>query len=97
MNTTVGIILILMLSQLVAWLPHRKIIGYFDDSRYFLDPDRVNAKIIWFAEGYVEYKFSNYLLPGQHLEEIETPWRLDQRLQDIIILAFDIYFELNGV
>ena len=28
-----------------------KVIGYFDDARYFLDPQRVDAKILWFTQG----------------------------------------------
>ena len=32
------------------------VIGYFDDSRYFMDPQRVNAAILWFTRRYVKYK-----------------------------------------
>jgi len=75
-----------------------KVIGYYDDPRYFLDPDRVNAKIIWFAKGYVEYKFSNYLLPGQHLEEIEISMEIGSEAPGYNNnWPSDIYFELNGV
>lgn len=42
-----------------------KQIGYFDDPRYFLDPERVNAKILWLEKGFVEYKIPNYLLSSQ--------------------------------
>lgn len=48
-----------------------KIIGYFDDARYFLDPQRVDAKILWFTQGFVEYKLPNYLLATQEPSELE--------------------------
>lgn len=48
-----------------------KLIGYYDDPRYFLDPQRVDAGILWFAKGYVEYKVPNYLFMDQTVQEIE--------------------------
>ena len=48
------------------------VIGYFDDPRYFMDPQRVNAAILWFTRGYVEYKVPNHLLAGQTPLELEV-------------------------
>lgn len=53
-----------------------KIIGEFDDPRYFFDSDRVNAKILWFYKGYIEYKIPNYLLASQHPNELEISLEL---------------------
>ncbi|WP_028551568.1 ArsR/SmtB family transcription factor [Paenibacillus sp. UNC451MF] len=53
-----------------------KIIGQFDDPRYFLEPERMHAHILWFGKGYVEYRIPNYLLPGQQPEEIEITMEL---------------------
>ncbi|MGM7720792.1 ArsR/SmtB family transcription factor [Metabacillus sp. Hm71] len=53
-----------------------KIIGEFDDPRYFFDADRVNAKILWFYKGYIEYKIPNYLLASQHPTELEISLEL---------------------
>ncbi|TYP70727.1 ArsR/SmtB family transcription factor [Paenibacillus methanolicus] len=47
------------------------VIGQFDDPRYFFEPGRMNAQILWFGHGFVEYRIPNYVLPGQALEEIE--------------------------
>ena len=47
------------------------VIGYFDDARYFLDSQRVDAKILWFTQGFVEYKLPNYLLSNQEPRELE--------------------------
>lgn len=49
-----------------------KVIGHFDDPRYFLDPERVNAGILWFSQGFAEYKIPNYLLSTQQLQEVEV-------------------------
>jgi predicted transcriptional regulator len=53
-----------------------KLIGQYDDPRYFLDPERVNAGILWFTEGYVEYKVPNFLLSKQQPEELEISMEL---------------------
>ncbi|MFY9176021.1 MAG: ArsR family transcriptional regulator [Clostridiales bacterium] len=55
---------------------HEKIIGYFDDPRYFLDVERVNAKILWFMKGYIEYRIPNYLRSNEELKELEISMEL---------------------
>jgi predicted transcriptional regulator len=39
------------------------IIGLFDDPSSFYEPDRLQAQLIWFHYGYVEYRFPNRLPP----------------------------------
>ncbi|MDQ6419607.1 helix-turn-helix domain-containing protein [Paenibacillus sp. LHD-117] len=54
-----------------------KIIGDgFDDPRYFLDPERVDAKILWFSKGFISYKIPNYLKPDEEPEELEMTMEL---------------------
>jgi predicted transcriptional regulator len=53
-----------------------KIIGEFDEPRYFLDPERVNAKILWFGQGFIEYKVPNFLLSSQSPSELEISLEL---------------------
>lgn len=48
-----------------------KLIGHYDNPVCFMDPERVNAGILWFAKGWVEYKLPNYLHKDQRLYEIE--------------------------
>ncbi|WP_139997576.1 ArsR/SmtB family transcription factor [Paenibacillus paridis] len=48
-----------------------KMIGQYDNPTYFLDPERVQAGILWFARGFVEYKIPNYLFKDQVVSEIE--------------------------
>jgi len=47
------------------------IIGEFDEPRYFLDAERVQAKILWLGQGFIEYKVPNFLLSSQKPEELE--------------------------
>ena len=53
-----------------------KMIGQYDDPRYFFEPERTQAHLIWFSRGYVEYKLPNYLLHGQQAEEIEVSFEI---------------------
>ena len=75
-----------------------KIIGYFDDPRYFWDPERVNAKILWFTKGYIEYKVPNHLLSDQTLKFIEISMELGSEAPGVNSnWPSDISFFLNGV
>lgn len=73
-----------------------KIIGQFDDPRYFLDPERVNAGILWFTTGYVEYKIPNFLLSGQEPDELEISLELGSEAPGVNSnWPSDITFSLN--
>lgn len=73
------------------------IIGQFDDPRYFLEPERMHAHILWFGKGYVEYRIPNYMLPGQQLEEIEIRLELGSEAPGVNDQwPSDIRFYLNG-
>lgn len=53
-----------------------KLIGYFDDPRFFLDMERVNAKILWFSQGFIEYTIPNFLLSNEKPLELEISMEL---------------------
>ncbi len=75
-----------------------KEIGVWDDPRYFLDPERVHAAILWFGKGYVEYKTSNFVLPDETTDAIEISMELASEapgLRDH--WPSDIQFTFNGV
>ncbi|MBT2282042.1 ArsR family transcriptional regulator [Paenibacillus polymyxa] len=75
-----------------------KEIGVWDDPRYFLDPERVHAAILWFGKGYVEYKTPNFVLPNQTTEAIEISMELASEapgLRDH--WPSDIRFTFNGI
>ena len=48
-----------------------EIVGKLDDPLSFVEPSRVNASLLWFSEGYVEYKIPNNLAPDQAPEMLE--------------------------
>ncbi|MBT2291156.1 ArsR family transcriptional regulator [Paenibacillus albidus] len=75
-----------------------KLIGYYDDPRYFLDPERVDAGILWFAKGYVEYKVPNYLFKDQVVREIEISMEIGSEAPHVNEKwPSDIGFMLNGL
>lgn len=75
-----------------------KVIGYFDDPRYFLDTRRVNAGILWFTKGFVEYMIPNYLLSSQEPEELEISLELGSEAPGVNSKwPSDITFTINGI
>lgn len=48
-----------------------KVIGQFDDHRYFSSPEKVNASILWFGSGYVEYHLPTYLFQYKDITCLE--------------------------
>lgn len=75
-----------------------RVIGIFDDPRHFLDPERVNAKILWFGEGYIEYKIPNYLLHSEQPEELEISMEISSEAPlTNNEWPSDISFCLNGI
>ncbi|WP_338706843.1 ArsR/SmtB family transcription factor [Paenibacillus amylolyticus] len=75
-----------------------KEIGVWDDPRYFLDPERVHAAILWFGKGYVEYKTPNFVPPDQTTDAIEISMELASEapgLRDH--WPSDIRFTFNGI
>ncbi|MBB3114201.1 putative transcriptional regulator [Paenibacillus phyllosphaerae] len=49
----------------------KSVIGQYDNPVCFMDPERVDAGILWMAKGWVEYKIPNYLYKDQSIQEIE--------------------------
>ncbi|MEK5389625.1 ArsR family transcriptional regulator [Margalitia sp. FSL K6-0131] len=60
-------------------------IGKVDEPKYFMDAGRMDARIIWFTQGYLEYKIPNLL------QENETPHLLEISLE----LASEFPFSNN--
>jgi len=46
-------------------------IGYFDDPRSFYEPEAVDAQLLWFRYGFVEYRFPNKIPYDSVLKSIE--------------------------
>lgn len=46
-------------------------LGLYDDKKSFYLTERLNAQLIWFKTGYLEYNFPNVLPPGTRLENLQ--------------------------
>lgn len=75
-----------------------KLIGTFDDPRCFLEPDRMNAKILWFGKGFIEYKIPNYLMKTENPIELEISMEISSEAPNYHNnWPSDITFFFNGV
>lgn len=74
------------------------IVGLFDDAASFYEPQRVEAQLLWFHHGYVEYRFPNRLPPGSVLDGLqlsmeicsEAPLHLADWPSDITLWINDV-------
>lgn len=74
------------------------IVGEVDDPRYFSHPDRINARILWFTKGYIEYIIPNLLPSATKIDQItvsleissEAPGINNDWPSDISILLNDV-------
>ena len=74
------------------------VIGVVDDSRYFAHPDHVNAKILWFTKGYVEYLIPNLLPTSQKVDQITISMEISSEAPGVNNdWPSDISFLLNDV
>ncbi|KKI94037.1 ArsR family transcriptional regulator [Bacillus sp. SA1-12] len=76
----------------------KKFIGELDEPRYFLDSERVNANILWFGKGYIEYKVPNFLHTSNCPEDLEISMELSSEAPEFNKnWPSDISFYLNNV
>ena len=77
---------------------NEKIIGQFDEPRSFLEPERVDAQILWFSEGYVEYTVPNYLLKGERPVAISISMEIGSEYPGVNDnWPSEITFSINGI
>ena len=73
-------------------------IGVNDDPRYFSDPSHINASLLWFRTGWVEYRIPSYIVSAQSLKEIEISMELCSEYPNYKEhWLSDIHFYLNGI
>ena len=73
-----------------------KLIGEVDDVRYFADPERFNADILWLTSGFIEYQMPNYLKVDESLEEIQVTFEISSEAPGICNnWPSNIYFKIN--
>ena len=74
----------------------KKLIGEVDDPRYFAHPSHVNAQILWFAKGYVDYMIPNMLPTGHRISKITISFEISSEAPGINNdWPSDITFMLN--
>jgi len=75
----------------------KSIIGYLDDPRYFADPRRTDAKLIWVGHGYIEYYIPNYIDDWSTVHEIRIQLEICSEAPGFeAVWPSDIYFSING-
>jgi predicted transcriptional regulator len=51
------------------------VIAHYDDPGSFYDPARFNAQLIWFRQGYLEYRFPNACRPARAWKTSRSAWK----------------------
>lgn len=59
------------------------IVGEVDDPRYFSHPDRINAGILWFTKGYIEYIIPNLLPSATKIDQITVSLEISSEAHGI--------------
>lgn len=73
-----------------------KIIGEMDNPQYFADPEHIKASIVWFTQGYIEYRIPNYLKPEHQLVEMQFSMEISSEAPGICEdWPSDITFYIN--
>lgn len=75
-----------------------KIIGEFDDVRYFSYPNRYDAAFLCFGKGFLEYSLPNLLNSGEKPIELQLSFEISSEAPGCNEhFPSDIYFQINGV
>lgn len=61
----------------------KAIVGEVDDPRYFSHPDRINAGILWFTKGYIEYMIPNLLPSATKIDQITVSLEISSKAPGI--------------
>ena len=73
-----------------------RIIGIPDDERYFSSPERYDAGIVWFNQGWVEYTIPSYLFTKEKIKKVKITMEVCSEIpyykNDF---PSDIFFYLN--
>jgi len=73
-------------------------IGPVDQPKYFLSPERISAGILWFTQGFIEYKIINQLEEGDQLKQIDISFEISSEFPfSNSVWPSDISFSLNGI
>ena len=74
------------------------VIGLLDEPISFYEPDRYQAQLIWFAHGYVEYKFPNYVYEKDIPSSLQLSMEIcSEAAPSADNWPSDISLDINGV
>lgn len=72
------------------------LIGEVDDPRYFAHPDHVQAQVLWFTKGYIDYRIPNMLPAGQRIDRLTLTFEISSEAPGVNNnWPSDISFSLN--
>lgn len=54
----------------------KNLIGVVDDPRFFAHGDRIDAQILWFTKGYIEYQVPNLLPIAQKIDQLTLTFEI---------------------
>ncbi|GAB6929881.1 ArsR family transcriptional regulator [Paenibacillus sp. JCM 10914] len=76
----------------------KEFIGRVDEPKYFMDPKRVDAEILWFTEGFIQYHIANFLQEDEKLQQYEISLEISSEFPfSNDVWPSDITFSLNGL
>ncbi|WP_018886128.1 ArsR/SmtB family transcription factor [Paenibacillus massiliensis] len=76
----------------------KEFIGRVDEPKFFMDPKRVDAEILWFTQGFVQYSIANFLNKEEKLQQFEISLELSSEFPfSNDVWPSDITFTLNGL
>ncbi|CAM4120657.1 ArsR/SmtB family transcription factor [Lederbergia lenta] len=76
----------------------KEFIGRVDEPIYFMDPKRVDAEILWFTQGFIQYNIPNFLKADEKLQQFEISLELSSEFPfSNDVWPSDITFSLNGL
>ncbi|MBY9080639.1 ArsR family transcriptional regulator [Paenibacillus sp. HN-1] len=76
----------------------KEFIGRVDEPKFFMDPKRVDAEILWFTQGFVQYNIANFLKKEEKLQQFEISLELSSEFPfSNDVWPSDITFSLNGM
>jgi len=73
-------------------------LGMCDDPRYFADPLHVEAKVVWFSSGFVEYRIPNYMIYNDKPTMLEFTLEIcsETPCTSSNMMPSDILFQINN-
>lgn len=76
----------------------KEFIGRVDEPKYFMDPKRVDAEILWFTQGFIQYNIANFLKDEEKLQQFEISLEVSSEFPFANdVWPSDITFSLNGI